>query len=457
MGWSYRKSFGSGPFRINFSKSGISYSIGVKGARVNVGPRGTYVNLSSHGISYRQKVSGGAASPSPAVPQMSPTIYAGDLYNIESADIGQLSDTDSKAFITELTEKAGKIAYAKWFGVFPLIIFLFVMAFTSFSSRKMVLQPATDSVFAKVTFYPGVNIRKTANAKSPILKAAVTDERIKLLDSTNSKWLKVGFKDSVGFIARRFAAIEHVHHDQIDSEEPYLSNAYAPYELAGGLLFFIVLIRCLKGADKERFEMTLHYEMDDQFKQVYQQFSNHFATLSRSARIWQYLNARQTNDYKRTGGAGKLISRAPIRGIFADQAPLPYFSTNVTIPCLKLSNLEFYFLPERLLVKHGNTFAAVFYKNLKIDGYSTRFIEDESVPFDAQVVGQTWRYVNKQGGPDRRFNNNRQIPICAYSEYTLTSNTGIYEVITTSKQGAMDGFSGFLAQIGQLQTKMSIA
>lgn|GEM_PF-1905766 len=26
MGWSYRKSFGSGPFRINFSKSGISYS-----------------------------------------------------------------------------------------------------------------------------------------------------------------------------------------------------------------------------------------------------------------------------------------------------------------------------------------------------------------------------------------------------------------------------------------------
>lgn len=457
MGWSYRKSFGSGPFRINLSKGGISYSVGVKGARVSVGPRGTYVNLSSHGISYRQKISGGAASPSPAVPQMSPAIYTGGVHNIASADIEQLSDTDSKAFINELTEKAGKVAYAKWFGVFPLIIFLFVMAFTSFSSRKTVLQPATDSVFAKVTFYPGVNIRKAASAKSPILKAAITDERIQLLDSTDSKWLKVGFNDSVGFIARRLAAIEHVHQDQIDSEEPYLSNAYAPYELAGGLFFFIVLVRRLKRADKERFEMALHYEMDDQFKQVYQQFSNHFATLSRSARIWQYLNARQTNDYKRTGGAGKLISRAVLRGVSANQAPLPYFSTNVAIPCLKLSNLEFYFLPERLLVKRGNTFAAVFYKNLKIDGYTTRFIEDESVPFDAQVVGQTWRYVNKQGGPDRRFNNNRQIPICAYSEYTLTSDTGIYEVITTSKQGAMNDFSNFLDQIGLLQAKMSIA
>jgi hypothetical protein len=149
----------SGPFRINFSKSGISYSVGVKGGRVSVGPRGTYVNLSSHGISYRQKISGGSASPSPAVPQMSPTVYAGDVHNIASADVTQLSDTDSKAFISELTKKAEQIAYSKWFGVFPLVVFLFIMAFTSFSSRTVVTQPATDSIFAKVTFYPGVNIR----------------------------------------------------------------------------------------------------------------------------------------------------------------------------------------------------------------------------------------------------------------------------------------------------------
>jgi hypothetical protein len=36
MGFYFRKSIGSGPFRINFSKSGISYSAGIKGARVNL-------------------------------------------------------------------------------------------------------------------------------------------------------------------------------------------------------------------------------------------------------------------------------------------------------------------------------------------------------------------------------------------------------------------------------------
>src|SRR6185437_7463588 len=135
MGWSYRKSFGSGPFRINFSKRGISYSVGVKGARVNIGPRGTYVNLSSHGISYRRKISdSGRPSNYDNLPLV-PVAYQ-ESHNIASAEIQQLTDTDSKQFISELTEKAAQISFANWLGVFPLILFLGVMLFTSFASRR---------------------------------------------------------------------------------------------------------------------------------------------------------------------------------------------------------------------------------------------------------------------------------------------------------------------------------
>ena len=449
MGWSFRKSFGSGPIRINLSKSGIGYSMGVKGARMNFGPRGTYVNLSSHGISYRKKLT---HTPSQMPPQ---TTYE-QVNNIASAAIEQLTDTDSKDFVAELTQKAGKISYLNWFGILPLVAFLGFLLFTSFESRTIISSPATDSTFAKVTHYEGVNIRKAGNAKSRIIKSAGYGTVFQLLDSTDKKWLKVAFNDSVGYISKRFIAIEHQHYDQITTAEPFLANPYAGYQLVGGLVGFLILIPWLKKTDKRRFELALHYEMDEQFQRAYQQFSEHFATFSRSAKIWQYLNASSTNDYKRSGGASKLIKRSAIRGIAANQPPLPYFNTNVDIPCLRLSNLELYFLPERLLVKRGSTFAAVFYKNLNIDGYTTRFIEDESVPRDAQIVDQTWRYVNKSGGPDRRFSNNRQLPICAYSEYTLTSDTGIYEVITTSEQGAMDAFANFLVQIGNLQSKMAI-
>lgn len=455
MGWSYRKSFGSGPFRVNFSKSGVSYSVGVKGARVNFGPKGTYVNLSSHGISYRRKITGSAEPLHLPASKLLPLVDHGSQ-NIASAGIDRLTDTDSKDFITELTQKSGLISYTNWFGILPMIVLLIGLIVTSFESKTVVSQPATDSVLAIVTSDIGVNIRTGPTGKSSILKAAVSSESFPLVDSTNRKWLKVVVGSSKGYINRRFAQTEHVHHDQQTQAEMLLANSYLPYEVACILILFTGLIIWFKRLDKDRFEMELHYDMDEKFQQIYTQFETHFGTLSRSVKIWQYLNRQLTGDFKRNAGAGQLIKRTPVRGIYSNQAPLPHFVTNVAIPCLKLSNLEFYFLPERLLVKRGSTFAAVFYKNLKIDSYTTRFIEDEGVPRDAQIVDYTYRYVNKSGGPDRRFNNNRQLPICAYSEYKLTSDTGIHEVLTTSKKGAMDEFTIFLAGIGKLQSQMAI-
>ena len=102
MSWSYRKSISAGPFRMNFSKSGVSYSFGVKGARINVGERGTHVRLSYNGISYRQRIS---VQPSTDNPAVIPIEALDEGHNIASADIDQLTDTDSKEFILELNEK----------------------------------------------------------------------------------------------------------------------------------------------------------------------------------------------------------------------------------------------------------------------------------------------------------------------------------------------------------------
>ena len=61
MGLYFRKSVKlGGGLRLNFSKSGIGLSGGVKGARISTGPRGTYMNLSipGTGIGYRTKIGG---------------------------------------------------------------------------------------------------------------------------------------------------------------------------------------------------------------------------------------------------------------------------------------------------------------------------------------------------------------------------------------------------------------
>ena len=62
MGWGFRKSIKFGPMRVNFSKSGIGVSAGVKGARVSVGPRGTHLNVGRGPFYYRQKIGGSPRS-----------------------------------------------------------------------------------------------------------------------------------------------------------------------------------------------------------------------------------------------------------------------------------------------------------------------------------------------------------------------------------------------------------
>jgi hypothetical protein len=59
MGLYLRKSFRAGPIRFNVSKSGLGISGGIKGARLGVGPRGTYVHAGRHGLYYRKQLSSG--------------------------------------------------------------------------------------------------------------------------------------------------------------------------------------------------------------------------------------------------------------------------------------------------------------------------------------------------------------------------------------------------------------
>lgn len=451
MGLILRRSVKIGPVRVNFSNRGISYSAGIKGARINTGPRGTYVTIGAKGIYYRQKI-GEVVNQSPQ-----PILVENPgIHTITSADIDQLTDVDSKNFIDELSEKAAKVSLVTWLGIWPMIAFVVLLYMYSFTNQEIVLQAGGPRKVATINSYVGSNIRFLPDADSRVVGTARNAEEFTLLDETNKKWLKIQFHDSVGYVSKKLATTGITVDPREVSSELYSTNPYYLLMLGSGLLFFAILIYFLKKQDKKRFEMELYYEMDDQMAILYKTFASHFSSFNSSSRKWQYLHTQRNEDWKRNAGAGKLINRVLVTSVLAHKAPIRYFKTNVDIPHIKLRNTELFFLPERLLIRRGNKFAAVFYKNLVIENSTTRFIEDGVVAPDARIVDYTWKYVNKNGGPDRRFNNNRKIPICLYSQYTLSSRTGVYETICTSRIGAFDGFGNYLNQIGKLQSMMAI-
>jgi hypothetical protein len=83
---------------------------------------------------------------------------------------------------------------------------------------------------------------------------------------------------------------------------------------------------------------------------------------------------------------------------------------NLKLPTLKAGKATLYFFPDRLLVYDSGGVGAVAYSDLKVEIEESRFVEDGSVPQDSHQIATTWQYVNKKGGPDRRFSNNRQLP-----------------------------------------------
>lgn len=104
-----------------------------------------------------------------------------------------------------------------------------------------------------------------------------------------------------------------------------------------------------------------------------------------------------------------------------------------------------------LFIQQRKLFGSLGYSSLTVADTLTHFRETEGVPSDAHQVGTTWRYVNKNGGPDRRFNNNHQIPIAQYGEIAMRSDSGLQVALMISNAEATKAFATGMRTIQQLK------
>jgi hypothetical protein len=93
------------------------------------------------------------------------------------------------------------------------------------------------------------------------------------------------------------------------------------------------------------------------------------------------------------------------------------FDSNVAFGfCIGASTL--FVLPDALVLRVGKRYKRLA-NSLDVNASTIDFREEQASPGDAELIGKTWHYVNKSGGPDLRFNNNRQIPIYRYGQLEI--------------------------------------
>jgi len=207
---------------------------------------------------------------------------------------------------------------------------------------------------------------------------------------------------------------------------------------------FVGVVLWVRWRDKMRKLTVLFYEPDAATSELYSALAAGLQGAAGAVKLKSVANTSQYGDTKYSAGASeglKLVGAS----LFLGQAP--GVVANVDVPILKAAKTTLAFYPDRVLAFQGNAVGGVPYQRLQAVSVATRFIEHEPVPSDARVVDRTWQYVNKKGGPDKRFKNNRELPVCAYNQFNLSTLDGLDIRFIGSKEGGFNGLAIAIEQV----------
>jgi hypothetical protein len=205
--------------------------------------------------------------------------------------------------------------------------------------------------------------------------------------------------------------------------------------------------------DKWRKGIAIKFSPDETSKKVIDVLNQALSEMRSCNKIWHIQASHEISNRKYSGGAHESLTRSEIQPAFKGPE---FVKFSITPFHLNAGQQDLYFLPDRVLIYDKYGVADVPYGDLQIISGQTRFIESGKVPRDATVVDRTWSRVNKDGGPDRRYKDNKEIPVCLYDELSLRSASGLNEQFQLSKAGAGDKVRTVLASIPSLFTTKEV-
>lgn len=200
--------------------------------------------------------------------------------------------------------------------------------------------------------------------------------------------------------------------------------------------------------DQARRTVVLFYDVHDDAYSWFDALVAQWRWLTESQGLWRIVQSGEvvgTYSYKVHAGASSLVKT--VAAVASTAGKIKQLSTNIAVPSVTAGNSALYLLPDRMLVREGKRYSDIDYQTLRVFHQEQRFIESSPPPRDAVQVDSTWQYVNVKGGPDRRYKNNRILPIMLYSRLIIASTQGLYWIIQISRPDAAEAISQVISAV----------
>lgn len=168
--------------------------------------------------------------------------------------------------------------------------------------------------------------------------------------------------------------------------------------------------------------VNFEYNLDDKLKENHDEKVQAWLKISECNKLWQVVSESKVTNKKAIAGIERNVIRKSVKII----KKTPYFlSVNAEVIQLKLNKEKLILLPDKLLIVRGCKVGAISYNNFSIEISSAEFVESKKSTKDAKIIDYRWQYSNKNGEADKRYKENRKIPIYLYGIIYLKSEEGL--------------------------------
>lgn len=383
MGFRFRRSVQLLPgVRLTFSRSGVSTTIGVRGAGVALGQRGAYakVGLPGTGLSYDARLDRPVARQQP-------------LSAVDPSTEGGLGPPGTEP---PLPNDAPSHSDAPWLGPYERIGSASVEHLTT--PGLQALRDLVDDVADRRRELE----RGIAELRSEIRRCRRMESLYRLL------LLRL-----LTFSLARTAERKRIAAETARTE-------------------------CEETLATARFE--LDFAIDHMVVREFGGLEWAYQRVQRSAQVWDVTGRADIQDWVRA----RTIARQSIdrKSVSLDLAQAPFVHSRWR--ALRFGNAngaDLYLYPGFVMAhSQDGRFALIEIDQLNLQSRNVAFHEDEHVPADARVIGHTWLKANKDNTRDRRFRDNRQIPVALYGWLEFRSG-GLHEAYMVSNADAAAEFA----------------
>lgn len=202
--------------------------------------------------------------------------------------------------------------------------------------------------------------------------------------------------------------------------------------------------------------VNLNIDIEPGIKEKYDQLANSFNKLMNSHRIWDVTSAHFQDRVIARSSASTIVDKQDVKFSFRS---IPELRSDFKALYFQNANgADLYCYPCFIvLYSSGSAVEIIGIDEINIQQSVVRFTETGAVPPDSKIIDTTWAKVNKNGTPDKRFNDNYQIPIVQYGELRLSSKNGLDEEYEFSNYESTEEFSSIFKEYQMIIRRSNMA